>query len=405
MSDIEIETGKKGRWGPAVLLVAVVLAAGVAASVTLAGAALRAEQRYAGQLMDRYAADVSAALTDEVDRYGQTLSDIAAAVAAQPHLTATSFARMTQGLNTERLPGAGGIGFVVPTTTRDIGAAQAIWRARGAQQLRLTAYGSSVEHNFVIFQRLFDGGTPHTGLDLNRSPEATTAMYAARDGGTFAVSPPYILLRDRVLPAAQQQTSVVLAAPIHDGVEASTKNLMGWIVMSVRGSDFLTQSLHARSQGTVRVTLTDPAERRTAIARATPGAAAYDDAMTRERTLTVGQRHWQLTVTPTTRLLSTTDRRMSVLVLGAGLAGTLLIAALVGVLAGSRNRAMDKVDRATANLREDIERRQIIEQRLREREIELQRLAFHDPLTGLANRILFYERVGHALLTHARNGQ
>jgi hypothetical protein len=110
----------------------------------------------------------------------------------------------------------------------------------------------------------------------------------------------------------------------------------------------------------------------------------------------------ELSVYPTNRLLNATDRRMALLTLCAGLIITFLLTTLVGILSGARNRAMSQVDEATSALRQDIERREETEARLREREHELQHLAFHDSLTGLANRILYYERVQHALLTHAR---
>jgi diguanylate cyclase (GGDEF)-like protein len=64
---------------------------------------------------------------------------------------------------------------------------------------------------------------------------------------------------------------------------------------------------------------------------------------------------------------------------------TLLIAVLVGILSTSRNRALARVDSATSELRADIERRELVEAALREREEELHVMALTDSLTGLAN--------------------
>jgi diguanylate cyclase (GGDEF)-like protein len=128
------------------------------------------------------------------------------------------------------------------------------------------------------------------------------------------------------------------------------------------------------------------------------GTLMRDRGLERNRTLALGHHTWQLRLRPTTGLLSVTDRWATRLAIAAGAAFTLLLATLVTVLVGGRNRAMDRVDEATAALREDIRRREAVE-------AELQRLALHDPLTGLANRVLFYERVGHALSTHARGGE
>ena len=384
------------------LLILSVLLLGLVVSGVAAVAVERGERRYAAQMMDRNTDDVTVAITDRINRYGEILADLAAAVGSQSELRRADFARMTAGLTSARLPGASGVVFVVPATTRQVPAVQATWRRLGADGLVLKPAGTGNDHNFVIFGRQFDGAATATGLDLDQAPSTARALRQARLSGTLVISAAQVLLRDRNLSADAQQTSVVMTAP----VDSEPGVFAGWVAMGLRGTDFLTQTLLVNTQGAVRVVLDDPAEVGKVIAGTTALTAVdHDESLVRERTVTVGQRTWHLTVSPTTRLLNRTDRWMSVLTGGFGTLITVLLAMMTGILVGSRDRALLKVEQATAALRQDIDRRETVEAQLREREDQLRYLAFHDALTGLANRILFYDRVSHALRTHARGGQ
>jgi diguanylate cyclase (GGDEF)-like protein len=205
------------------------------------------------------------------------------------------------------------------------------------------------------------------------------------------------------LPAAQQQMSFLLTAPVLGGAGTpDAGRFRGWVFMGMRGTDFIAETLLARSHGAVTAALDDVSDGQPRAVVTLPDKPR-PSSLDRQRTVSVGQRNWQLRMYPTATLLDSTDRRMPMLTLYIAVIITLLLTTLVAVLTTTRNRAMAKVDRATATLRDDIERRKQTEAQLRQRDSDLQHLALHDPLTGLANRTLFYERIEHALQTHYRS--
>ncbi|GAA3388132.1 hypothetical protein GCM10020369_33140 [Cryptosporangium minutisporangium] len=380
------------------MLVVAVLATGGLITSAAFNTVDRSGMRDAGRLMDRYADDLSAGVSDRAAHYGDILHVLAAAVGAQSSLFSDDYARLTAGLESARLPGVAGISFVVPATTAQLGTVQQNWRARGATGLMLRPAPGKAEHAFVIFDRAFGGNAVVPGLDVTHIPQLDNALRRAWQGHTLAVSSAFHLVRDQKLPEQLRQSSIVFAEPIYTTQgSALPDRFAGWIVMSVRGQDFLSQILLDRGQGAIQASVTESDENGAVLTAVRPGQRAQQGSLTRHRTLFIGQRRWQITMWPTTRLLESTDRGMSWLTLAAGAVLTLLLAALTGILAGSRSRALRKVDQATAALRRDIAQREHVEARLREREQQLQHLAFHDPLTGLANRALFYDRLTHAL--------
>jgi diguanylate cyclase (GGDEF)-like protein len=372
----------KRRRRAGIALVAAVTLAGAVTTAFVTRSAYRAEHRYAAQLMDRYTSDLNRAITTEIQRYGDTLADVATALGAQTDLEADDFTWITARVSTRRLPGATSLGFVVTAPEQGVRTLRDYWRGRGAADLELQPAGSGPDHAFTVFTRSFDGRPAAAGADLTAVPEADEALRNARDTGGLAVSRAYVLAGDRGLPIADQQQSFTLAVPVY----FLGGTFRGWLTMGVHGGDLLEQTLRTQAHGTVAARLVDPTGGKPVTVAEIAGDSRASTDLERVTYIGAGLRTWQLQVRPTDQLMQETDRDIVGITFAVALLITLLAAALTGLLAGARNRAMSKVDAATAALRQDIERRQEVEDRLREREQELQRMALHDPLTGLANR-------------------
>ena len=411
MESAPADRARRRRWSGVAAVLFVLIAGGLAAN----GAAVavgRGQTRLAAQAMDTNLATFSAAVKDEVSHYADALADITAAIAVKPDLTATDFHGLTAHLTVARLPGISSAAFVVPATDDQTTAVEKTWRSRGSAGLTLYRTEPDANHAFVVFARTFTGNPVILGRDLNQVTETADTLQISRETQTFTVGAAHILFRDRALPVAEQQMSVTMAAPVLGPATAlGARPLRGWVTISVRGGDFLRETLQDQAHGSVQVTLTDPVDSVQTLASVTAGTVLREPELDRSASLEVGHHIWHLDLVPTTSLMADTDRWLKPLTLFGGIAVTVLLGILVTVLESARSRALDQVDAATTALRRDIVRREAVEAQLQkeiahraEKEVGLQVLAFTDQLTGLANRGLFYNRVEHALNTHTRAG-
>jgi signal transduction histidine kinase len=362
-----------GRRSTLVLVLVIALGA---LGTTLAAVALRrADDDRAARALSQQTMIVAQTVTAEIRRYSTSLTDLAAAVGAQSRLESAEFTAIVAAIDRHRLPGASGVALVVPATDSQIPAVQESWRRHGDAGLILQpAPAAGNEHLFVVLHRALDGGGSLLGRDLAGSAEAAAAMRRAEQTHRVATSTTYRLLKDAELPEAEQQMSFVLTAPIYSASPAATDTgrFRGWLTMGLRGSDFLRQAISVVARDAVAVTLFDPApDTPVPVASWMPRARLEDDPAARDVEVPVPQRTWRLVVQPTHRLLPGAYLHLDLAAWIIGAVLTALLAGLTGTVLTSRNRALRRVDDATSALRDDIERREAVEQQLRQRETEL----------------------------------
>ena len=342
-----VPPGRGRRAGP--VLAALVVTAGLIVFGLVYVSMRAAQWQSAERVMDQRDAVARAAVQTETERYRALVETAAAGIGTDPELTWEDFDAATAPLASANLIGASSLAYVVPATAAQIPQLQARWRARGAEGLVLQPTGAG-EHYFSIFTRLLNStGPPMTGIDLAAAPEAAAALNDARRISQPSLSDSYVLLRDRNLPAARQQLSFVFVAPIW--TRSAYPDFRGWIVLGLRGQDFLNGVLATVSQGQLDATLLA-----TDRDGARPTVAGYDvagDADLERRTdFTVADREWTLvTRAEADRLLGATSK-LPLVVLFGGMLITLILAELVYMLATGRARAWARVQEATAELRE-----------------------------------------------------
>jgi PAS domain S-box-containing protein len=326
----------------------------VGLSVGASALVARSQRDVAQEQLARRTALVAEAVTSETGRYVDTLRTVAAATGSFTTLTASKFAQATQPLAQMRLAGATSIVFLIPATDAELDSAQRLWRSRGVPDLTLVpAAGSASQHIFSVFYVPLDGTTtPRLGLDVTQAPAPTQALIEARRTGQVAISTPYQLIIDQNLPPAQRQPSFSLTAPVRGPPEAhGNRPFLGWVLMGLRGQDFVGAALDRESQNLLDVAL----RAQNAVGADVPVATQRASApgrrdLSNDVDVSVADRRWHLRVQASNRQLPGGATYLPRLVVGVGVVVGLLLAGLVWVLATGRARAHAQVDRATRDL-------------------------------------------------------
>lgn len=339
-----------GRLSRVLLLPLAILLVGI--SVTLVGgAALYDHQQHmARESLLRRTDAVQRAVLTETRRYESAVSMAAAALSTQQRITQSSFETATAPLVTMELAGATSIALVAPPVpTEQVAELQRFWRSRGSAGLELRPADGEV-HLFSVMGVPLDGsGRRPINVDITAASPPYAAVTEAARTGAVTISEPYQLLIDQDLPAADRQTSFSMTAPVW-GTAGAGRELRGWVIMGIRGQDFVGTVLRQAAQGQVAVDLVagDAAGLQTIVAGHGPGASGHDLSVTIQ--VPVAQRAWTLRAAGDVGPLIGSAAFRPTLVTLTGLIVSVLVSVLVRLLLSGRLKADEAVRHATAEL-------------------------------------------------------
>jgi signal transduction histidine kinase len=332
----------------AAALSALVAGAGCVITLAVSAALAQREEAAAEVQMDRRTAAAAEAVQTQTRRYLDILRTTAAAAGAQQSLSADEYGLIVQPMKTMKLAGANSIVLVVPAGDAEVAGLQQKWRDLGSPDLTLDPKGDG-EHAFVVAGITLDGSAEKGGLDLMQARAPAAALAEARRSGAPAASDTYQLISDQRISADRRQNSFILAAPVLKGAAGE---FMGWVVLAVRGQNFMGDTFERAGQGVLDLTLeaagTDGRDVTVATISATaPGTRD----LTRTVAVPVADKNWVLLVRASAADLPGVRSGLPLAVAIGGLGLIAVLSALVWVLATSRDRAQVRVRSATAELR------------------------------------------------------
>jgi signal transduction histidine kinase len=351
---------RRARRRVAVGLPLLILLAGVVCSVALAihwECTVAARDRAD---FDAAVHDSSVALGSELKRTEDALRGVDGLFGASHGITRSEFRRYVRALDMPaRYPSIRGIAYVSAVPTRSLAQFIAAQRRGGAPRFTVRlAPGSDPNLAGALLRRIVTYAEPNTtplagrpGRDVTARRPARVAQDSARDTGRAALT-----ARIELAPHGELGVSMVLpvyrtGAPLRTVAERRAA-LRGWVVARVGAQRFVAgvQTAHRRRLG---VELFDGAraDRAALMARRNVVAAGRRAVLARAVRARVGGRTWTLRFTAVAGSRGVLADREPLTVLLAGLALSVLLAALVRTQMAARLRADREVFERTAQLR------------------------------------------------------
>ena len=239
-----------------------------------------------------------------------------------------------------------------------------------------------------------DQRRPYLGLDFMSDPERQATLALALRTGQPTASGPTPLGRSRKI-------GMVLLQPVFPSSERSKP--IGTLLIALHYDTYLDQILKRVDFPHFLIRLEDlDADDQRALVRDSLRRDSRPDDF--QRVLHFGGRRFALTLAPTPQYLLQQRGWQSWTVLCCGLMLTGLLGTLMLLISGERARIQAQVKDATAQLLEREARLQAMLDAQQQAQEHIHRLAHHDTLTGLDNRLSLNLRLDLLLAQTRRNG-
>ena len=260
----------------------------------------------------------------------------------------------------EHFPGIEALGIASIIPPERIAAHEAAVRAQGYPGYAVRPAGKRPIVTAITHIEPFSGRNLRAfGYDMYSEPVRQSAMAAARDSGTAALSGKVVLVQE----GANQQAGFLMYLPVyHGGMPAATLEerraaIVGWVYAPFRMVD-LMRGVGGAHAADLEVTIYDGprADPEALLFRSQPIASWRSPMLRRTLAATISGRPWTLEIASSPALEARLDTRRPRVIAGTGIGLGFLLALVVWLLASERRRALQLAHAMTLELRQSYER-------------------------------------------------
>jgi diguanylate cyclase (GGDEF)-like protein len=360
-----------------------VLLVGTVGSVLIAEGWESTVRRQRDERLDRTAASRTVTISGALANYENALQAARSLWLATESVNRREFNTFARSLDLkDRYPGLQAIGWRTVVTQDQAAGFVARARTDGEPTFTITPPGRRPVYYVTLYSYPRIPSSSSLGADARANPGVLAPLERARDTAAPSLSNQTTLPGDVDLPAASRPVAFELLVPVYQtdeplrGVAEHRREFRGWATGQFRAADFLAAAM-ATVPSTTGVELHDPKVGPASLVASFPSGFRAAGPYVRQERFTFGGRTFLLRYAPLPgNAIFTENTIPASLVLGMGIAASILLAALLWLLV-----------QVAALYR------------------EVGRLARTDALTGVANRRAWDDELPRELARAARSRQ